>query len=71
LIVIAVTAFRTCYRWAWWTLAAGYTIALGAPIIYDQTTGAIGVFEVGEWIVPAVVYTGLAVTWRPVFRPRH
>jgi hypothetical protein len=48
---IAITAFRRCSRWAWWTLLAGYTIALGAPIVYDQATGAIGVFEVGEWVV--------------------
>jgi hypothetical protein len=69
LIMIAVTAFRRCYRWAWWTLLAGYTIALGAPILYDQTTGAIGLFEVGEWVVLAAVYAALAVAWRPVFRP--
>jgi hypothetical protein len=45
LIAIALTAFRARERWAWWTLLVGNTLALGAPIAYDQFTGAIGPFR--------------------------
>jgi hypothetical protein len=64
LIAIALTAFRAQQRWAWWTLLVGNTVALGAPMTYDQLTGAIGVFEVGEWVVLGAVYAALAFTWR-------
>ena len=64
LITIALTAFRAQQRWAWWTLLVGNTIALGAPMAYDQFTGAIGVFEIGEWVVLGLVYVALALTWR-------
>jgi len=42
LSVIALTAFRARQRWAWWTLLTANAIGLGAPIICDLTTGAIG-----------------------------
>ncbi len=64
LIVIALTAFRAQQRWAWWTLLVGNTVALGAPMAYDQVTGAIGIFEVGEWVVLGAVYVALAFAWR-------
>lgn len=53
LAVIAVTAFRTRQRWAWQTLLTANTLALGAPITYDVTTGAIGPFELLEWVALA------------------
>lgn len=34
------------------------------PMAYDQFTGAIGVFEIGEWVVLGAVYVALAFTWR-------
>ncbi len=69
LSVIALTAFRARHRWAWWTLLTANTIALGAPITYDLTTGAIGPFELLEWILLAAVLVALATTWR-FFPPR-
>ncbi|MGY1617085.1 hypothetical protein ACI797_10105 [Geodermatophilus sp. SYSU D00691] len=45
LAAIALTGYRDRQRWAWWTLRLGHTTLLGAPITYDRTTGAIGVFE--------------------------
>jgi hypothetical protein len=45
LTVIALTAFRARQRWAWWTVLTASTIALGAPISNDLTTGAIGPFR--------------------------
>jgi hypothetical protein len=69
LIVIALTAFRAQQRWAWWTLLAANTIAFAAPITYDLTTGAIGPFELLEWVLLAAVLLALATTWR-FFPPR-
>lgn len=69
LAVITLTAFRARQRWAWWTLLAANTIALGAPITYDLTTGAIGPFELLEWVLLAAVLLALTTTWR-FFPPR-
>lgn len=66
LLVITLTAFRARRRWAWWTLLVGNTIAFAAPITYDVTTGAIGIFEVLEWLLLAAVYVALAATWYAV-----
>jgi hypothetical protein len=66
LIVLAFTAFRARQRWAWWTLVTANTIAFGAPITYDFTTGAIGFFEKLEWVALASVLLALAATW-PLF----
>lgn len=61
-IAIAVTAFRRGAAWAWWALLAGNTIAYGAPMAYDKIVGAIGPFEMLEYVGIAVVYAALAVT---------
>jgi hypothetical protein len=63
LLLITLTAFRGRQRWAWWTLLAGNTISFAAPITYDLTTGAIGVFEILEWVLLAAVSVALVVTW--------
>jgi hypothetical protein len=63
LCVLALTAFRARQRWAWWTLVTANTIAFGAPITYDFTTGAIGFFEMLEWVALASVLLALAATW--------
>jgi len=61
-IVIAATAFRRGDRWAWWALLVGNTIAFGAPMTYDRIVGAIGPFEIFEYVGIAVIYGALAVT---------
>jgi hypothetical protein len=63
LLLITLTAFRTRQRWAWWTLLAGNTLAFATQITYDLTTGAIGVFEIVEWVLLAATYAALAATW--------
>jgi hypothetical protein len=63
LIVLALTAFLARQRWAWWTLLTANTIAFGAPITYDFTTGAIGFFEKLEWVALASVWLALAAAW--------
>jgi hypothetical protein len=65
---IAVTAFRRGDRWAWWTLLAGNTIAYVSAMTYDWTVGAIGPFEITEYLGLAVVYAALAATL-PFARP--
>ncbi len=69
-IAIALTAFRRGERWAWWALLVGNTIAYGAPMIYDQIVGAIGVFEILEFFGIAAVYLALAFTAPPRSRNR-
>lgn len=59
---IAATAFRRGERWAWWTLLAGNTIALGAAMRYDWVVNAIGPFELTEYFGLALVFAALALT---------
>ena len=63
---VAITAFRRGERWAWWTLLAGNTIALGSAITMDKIVNAIGPFELTEYLGLAVVWGALAITARPV-----
>ena len=70
-IVVAATAFRRGDGWAWWALLVGNTIAFVAAMTYDWTVGAIGPFEMSEYLGLAVVWGALAVTapFRAVERP--
>ena len=61
-IVVTATAFRRGERWAWWALLVGNTIAYGAPMTYDRIVGAIGPFEMLEYVGIALIYGALAVT---------
>lgn len=61
-IAITVTAFRSGERWAWWALLLGNTLAFGAAMIYDRTVGAIGPFEMTEYLGLGAIYLALAVT---------
>jgi len=61
-VTVAATAFRRGERWAWWALAIGNTIGYGAAMVYDQVVGAIGPFELSEYLGLAVIYGSLAVT---------
>jgi hypothetical protein len=59
-IAITVTAFRDGFRWAWWALLVGNTIAFMVPITYDALVRAIGPFEMLEYVAIAVIYAALA-----------
>lgn len=61
-IAVAATAFRRGDGWAWWVLLVGNTIAFGAAMTYDWTVGAIGPFEMSEYLGLAAIYGALAVT---------
>jgi hypothetical protein len=61
-IAITATAFRRGEGWAWWALLVGNTIAFGAPMTYDRIVGAIGPFEILEYVGIAGIYGALAVT---------
>ena len=61
-IAITVAAFRRGDGWAWWALLLGNTIAFGAAMTYDWTVGAIGPFELSEYLGLAAIYGALAVT---------
>ena len=61
-IAITATAFRRVDAWAWWALLAGNTIAFGAAMAYDRIVGAIGPFEMLEYVGLAGIYGALAVT---------
>ena len=63
-IAIAATAFRRGDAWAWWTLLAGNTAALVAPMTYDRVVSAIGPFELSEYLGLVLVYVALAMTAR-------
>lgn len=61
-IAVTATAFRRGESWAWWVLSAGHTIAFGAPMTYDWIVGAIGPFEILEYVGLIAIYGALAVT---------
>ncbi len=61
-VAVAATAFRRGETWAWWALLVGNTIAFGSAMTYDLTVGAIGPFELSEYLGIAVIYGALAVT---------
>ena len=61
-IAIAATAYRRGERWAWWTLLVGNTIAWISAMTYDQIVGAIGPFELTEYLGLALIYGSLALT---------
>lgn len=61
-IAVAAGALRRGERWAWWALLVGNTIGFGAPMTYDRIVGAIGPFEMSEYLGIAVIYGALAVT---------
>ena len=61
-IAVSVTAFRRGESWAWWALLVGNTIAFGAAMTYDRIVGAIGPFEMSEYIGIAAIYVALAIT---------
>ena len=68
-IAIAAYAFRHGERWAWWTLLVGNTLAWVSAMTYDQIVGAIGPFELTEYLGLALIYGSLAVTLSSVRRP--
>jgi hypothetical protein len=61
-IAIAANGFRRGERWAWWALLVGNTIAFGAAMVYDQVVGAVGPFELSEYLGLAAIYGSLAIT---------
>ena len=61
-IAIAATAYRRGERWAWWILLVGNSIAWVSAMTYDQIVGAIGPFELTEYLGLALIYGSLAVT---------
>jgi hypothetical protein len=61
-IAITMTAFRQGERWAWWMLLVANTLAYGAAMIYDRTVGAIGPFEMSEYVGLAAIYGSLLLT---------
>ena len=61
-VAVAATAFHHGERWAWWALLVGNTIAFGSAMTYDWTVGAIGPFELTEYLGLALIWGALAVT---------
>jgi len=69
-IAIAANGFRRGERWAWWALLVGNTTAFVAAMAYDRIVGAIGPFEMTEYLGLAIIYGSLAITFRSS-RPRE
>jgi len=59
---VAATAFRHEQVWAWWVLLIGNTLAFVSAMAYDWTVGAIGPFELSEYLGLAVIWGALAST---------
>ena len=60
-IAIAATAFRRGDGWAWWALLLGNTLAFVSAMAYDRIVGAVGPFEMTEYIGLGAIYLALAV----------
>jgi hypothetical protein len=63
-IAIAANGFRRGERWTWWALLLGNTVAFVAAMGYDRIVGAIGPFELSEYLGLAAIYVSLALTFR-------
>ena len=61
-IAIAATAYRRGDAWAWWGLLVANTIAFVSAMTYDWTVGAIGPFELSEYLGLVVIWGALAIT---------
>jgi hypothetical protein len=61
-IAVATTAFRDGRAWAWWALLAGNTIAFVSAMAYDWTVGAIGPFELSEYLGLVLIWGALGIT---------
>lgn len=61
-IAIAAKAFRYGDSWAWWALLVGNTLAFVSAMTFDRTVGAIGPFEMTEYLGLGAIYFALAVT---------
>ena len=61
-IAVTATALRRGESWAWWALLVGNTIAFGSAMAYDRIVGAIGLFEMTEYLGIAGIYGALGVT---------
>jgi len=61
LMAIIVGPFRRGERWAWFTILGGNMLGFGVPMTYDQMTGAIGFFEIIEFVALAAVLVALAL----------
>jgi hypothetical protein len=61
-IAVAATAFRGGNGWAWWALLVGNTLAFVSAMTYDRAVGAIGPFELTEYLGLGAIYLALAVT---------
>jgi len=59
---VAATAFRRGEPWSWWALLVGNTVAYVSAMTYDWTVGAIGPFELSEYLGLALIWGALAVT---------
>ena len=59
---VAATAFRRGEPWSWWALLVCNTIAYVSAMTYDWTVGAIGPFELTEYLGLAMIWGSLAVT---------
>lgn len=65
-IAITVNAFRRGEGWAWWALLVGNTLTYVSAMRYDWIVGAIGPFELTEYIGLGAIFLALAITvpWR-------
>jgi hypothetical protein len=61
-MVVAATAFRRGDAWSWWALLIGNTIAYPAAMTYDWVVGAIGPFELTEYLGLGLIWGALALT---------
>jgi hypothetical protein len=63
-MAIAANGLRHGERLAWWALLVANTIAWVAAMAYDRIVGAIGPFEMTEYLGLAAIYGSLAITFR-------
>lgn len=59
LIAVVAGPYRRGERWAWFAVLAGNAVGFGVPMTYDQITGAVGSFEILEFVAVAAVVAGL------------
>jgi hypothetical protein len=65
-IAIVLMSFRRGEVWSWYALLIGNTVGYISPIVFDQTVGAINIFEQLEIVFIVLIYIMLGISAKDI-----
>ena len=69
-IFVAMKGLRKGTPWCWYALLIGNSLAYGAPISFDLSTGQIALPEISEIVLIGVIYFSLSLSARDVLQTK-